>query len=993
MSKSGDDTPDDIDELPKGDSKALLSLLRIENSTGRHSDAEVSKWKLADIYKHCPKIKTMVENIKRLDQIDLASGNGLFKHYIYSRVPGGWNGGITLTTAVFRALKGEGYEVYVSKDDVKTIVAKFNDREKNVRGDEIRFIGLSSNHKEGLDLFEVKYAHIYEIPSTQTDLEQIIGRGTRQCGQKKLPFPWDLHVFVYRLSIPQSMRNIYRNGKVSLDYDYLADLYNQHKVGYGDVMARLSDYAHYMSVDYGLTQNYTNLKPIGNLELVPIRLQGPAEYTRVTTFKPYSQSLDDLKRQEEEDKKISDFLKNQQLLIDITKSKRHEEPGTVDVLPETEEEIILKALEILRSRKSSSSSFSNSTSTTAITVNPVAMKQIPSKGIMKNILTFLKSMGINNSTNSSLYKIIDEKDCTVKIGKARGKLDPKKDFLMTYPVVKGDKLYNFCFLKAELLDLIQNNNGYFSDEMMIEIETQLQRRVIPNVTIQKRMSDEFKAAVIESNHPLFTKTTVEKSLMTVVLDMMIGYLSYTSVDVNAGLFYKFLNFSRNTFVGLLKVPLQMTRFILTHPTLSVVFIILVKLLKIVVCIYTSGMKKAIISNTIKTITKSMGESPLAQAFRKLLISIAECATDSLTAVMSGGVGIFTALSTCLGKFGLSSFNLSTAAQWIMSTVISTLRYTMEKVTTFNLSSLVVLQEMIKNPFATVTTLVFGVNVSFGPQTEQSTMIQSYIETISFYMKGDLNMLTVAVILQLMPYNFMKWMIGKLIELTATVVSLNKMLVDLSAYVDTMKDGVLSCLDLVIWIMNTYPHYEIVWYVIREMKALFMEIMPCLFAKIKGYFMRLYDANAKDEFVDCCTSDIRSAVELVMGADFARQPSAGLAHPDFSANPGNLSTLLNPDMSPNLNYKPPEKGYFASGLSSLYNNATSIVNPALNTLYNNATSIIDKITFDDDGEIGNLQKFLKSQRRQKRRDGGGIGRKSKDQRKKKKPRSSRVVVVQ
>jgi hypothetical protein len=75
------------------------------------------------------------------------------------------------------------------------------------------------------------------------------------------------------------------------------------------------------------------------------------------------------------------------------------------------------------------------------------------------------------------------------------------------------------------------------------------------------------------------------------------------------------------------------------------------------------------------------------------------------------------------------------------------------------------------------------------------------------------------------------------------------------------------LQLLSWIMNTYKHHEILWYIIRELKVLFTETIPCLYAKVKGYLMKLYDPSAKDEFIDCCFSDIQKAVQMVLTKDY------------------------------------------------------------------------------------------------------------------------------
>ena len=93
----------------------------------------------------------------------------------------------------------------------KSILKKFNSRPENVHGDLARIIVMDSGYKEGIDLFDVKYIHIYEPPVNMADQKQVIGRGTRTCGQKGLEFHptqgWPLHVFIYDVEVPESVRN------------------------------------------------------------------------------------------------------------------------------------------------------------------------------------------------------------------------------------------------------------------------------------------------------------------------------------------------------------------------------------------------------------------------------------------------------------------------------------------------------------------------------------------------------------------------------------------------------------------------------------------------------------------------------------------------------------------------------------------------------------------------------------------------------------------
>lgn len=105
----------------------------------------------------------------------------------------------------------------------KAILAKFNERPDNIYGDNARIIVMDSGYKEGIDLFDIKYIHIFEPSTVASDQKQVIGRGTRTCGQRGLKFHptegWKLHVFIYDMEIPEKLRS-------SLgDRDTVFDLY------------------------------------------------------------------------------------------------------------------------------------------------------------------------------------------------------------------------------------------------------------------------------------------------------------------------------------------------------------------------------------------------------------------------------------------------------------------------------------------------------------------------------------------------------------------------------------------------------------------------------------------------------------------------------------------------------------------------------------------------------------------------------------------------
>ena len=72
---------------------------------------------------------------------------------------------------------------------------------------------MDSGFKEGIDIYDIKYIHIFEPQTTLADKKQVIGRGTRTCGQKGLRFHptkgWPLHVQIYDLSIPEELQDYF----------------------------------------------------------------------------------------------------------------------------------------------------------------------------------------------------------------------------------------------------------------------------------------------------------------------------------------------------------------------------------------------------------------------------------------------------------------------------------------------------------------------------------------------------------------------------------------------------------------------------------------------------------------------------------------------------------------------------------------------------------------------------------------------------------------
>jgi hypothetical protein len=186
----------------------------------------------------------LINKIQQLDAKDMAQYGKKFKHFIFSDSKSSMSGVKLLASALIASGMKLGYNaepklglkkwgkmqllsnkdlerskynniymlssksVYdepISVSTKKEILARFNERPDNVYGENIRIILMDGGYKEGIDLFDIKYVHIFEPTLTQADQKQVIGRGTRTCGQKGLDFHpikgWPLYVYVYDLKM------------------------------------------------------------------------------------------------------------------------------------------------------------------------------------------------------------------------------------------------------------------------------------------------------------------------------------------------------------------------------------------------------------------------------------------------------------------------------------------------------------------------------------------------------------------------------------------------------------------------------------------------------------------------------------------------------------------------------------------------------------------------------------------------------------------------
>ena len=198
------------------------------------------------------------------------------------------------------------YDMPITVATKKSILKKFNQRPENIHGELVRFIIMDSGFKEGIDLFDIKYIHIFEPSIVPADQTQTIGRGTRTCGQKGLDFHptrgWPLHVFIYDLEIPEQFRDGFNGANGAMDL-YLKSLNIDLRIM--NFASALEEVAIMGSVDYELNKKIHSFaiakdspvrsqgSPVRS-QGSPVRSQGSSELSESLYSMPLSESLNSM---------------------------------------------------------------------------------------------------------------------------------------------------------------------------------------------------------------------------------------------------------------------------------------------------------------------------------------------------------------------------------------------------------------------------------------------------------------------------------------------------------------------------------------------------------------------------------------------------------------------------------------------------------------------------------------------------------------------------
>jgi len=251
------------------------------------------------------KFTRLIKQIRDLDEADVKEHKKKFKHFIFTDIRESAYG----AKAVASFLKAAGFELqmtlkekFIKRDGklVKTkagqtiykqlendgngfailqslplwknpmsvetkkhILKVFNSRPENTYGELLRIIVLDSKYKEGIDLYDVKYVHLLEPSIATSDLKQAVGRATRYCGQKGLPFQaksgWKLNVFIYNTILPYGEPFLLKNaGEKQVDAHTLMLEKSGLDLALMNLTQEITILAIQSAVDYELNYNINN---------------------------------------------------------------------------------------------------------------------------------------------------------------------------------------------------------------------------------------------------------------------------------------------------------------------------------------------------------------------------------------------------------------------------------------------------------------------------------------------------------------------------------------------------------------------------------------------------------------------------------------------------------------------------------------------------------------------------------------------------------------
>ena len=234
-----------------------------------------------------PKMEALFKKIDELDEADMKKHGKKFKHMVFTDIKSSAYGakllaagfaakgyhaaydrGLEIDTTELKKTEGQNFAVLCSTVIYgkplgvkfrKKILDVFNRRPDNVYGELVRFIILDQGFKEGIDLYDIKYIHLFEPLVSAADEKQAVGRGTRLCGQKGLEFDpkrgWPLYVIRYEVSIPGELHRKFDGSTRMFELFMRESRIDLRKLVFANTLEEMCIYG---AVDKDLTKNVHN---------------------------------------------------------------------------------------------------------------------------------------------------------------------------------------------------------------------------------------------------------------------------------------------------------------------------------------------------------------------------------------------------------------------------------------------------------------------------------------------------------------------------------------------------------------------------------------------------------------------------------------------------------------------------------------------------------------------------------------------------------------
>jgi hypothetical protein len=371
------------------------------------------------------------------------------------------------------------------------------------------------------------------------------------------------------------------------------------------------------------------------------------------------------------------------------------------------------------------------------------------------------------------------------------------------------------------------------------------------IALSREMNPSFIDYVrtMPENLLLSTESISKRSYIEImVLDMFIDFFQTNPDDLKSN---NMLTISIHYIKKLLIKPVQLLKWILMHPTLSMAFVFCVKIVKIAFCLYTTLDD---ITPLIEAVKQFFDHQPLAVAMLETAKTLYQCFVS-----YSGKV-------ECIKQttFGLGSL-LLTSVKWVLNFSNRIFNNFLRSLTSRNndeLRSFQTLSQILMSPTALFTYMFYG---------EQKTLdVKAVLGQLIYHCNGDFDSIALSFILKVFPAMFLPKLFGFLTRMASFYWdpkgSLLKALKEYDAtilalvnkFVPKNSTKFVSALDIIHMSLEIGTNILSLYLVWDMITSVFEEVIPCFFQTIKRYITFSPKSN-----IPCCMTVIVNDIKFVL----------------------------------------------------------------------------------------------------------------------------------